>query len=483
MRSSADGSQPASGDDDPDERTLYTYDASWNLLEERVESRYAGPWLWGGQDLEFSTQPSSSTLTHEYAWDPTSQDELVLFRDGGIDGEDYFALTDHRRDVVALVPTDGDVSGIQRVRYSAYGVAEPQLLGDIDADGDVDQDDVAFLVPLVGQDLDDITGGGDPTAIEYRADADLNLDGVIDNADLVILTAAMGSSAPDLWTLPCSVGYAAGMHEPVLDLWLFRNRWYDSENGKWLTRDPAGYIDGLNLHQYVSGNPYSYWDPFGLEKCFIDRAMDFLGILPGNVQKKPIRDPGKAEHSDPPAELTEAINQVEAASDVIEPIADAVIATETAAAAVGAGFVPGVGQGMDGEVLFNSDSSPLERGIAGTSLTIDTVFGGALPNFGAAAGAFGKLVRKNADKVTDLSTSQKANIKRFEKKTPNAETSILHEMPNGGVAVQREVAGNVPGSKAVYEKQIDSGGITTQVTKTTLDPKGVIVHVKDKMPK
>ena len=162
------------------------------------------------------------------------------------------------------MPTDGDVSGIQRTRYSAYGVAEPLLRGDIDADGDVDSDDLAFLVPLVGQDLDDITGGGDPTAIEYRADADLNLDGVIDNADLVIVTDALGSTAPVLWNTPCSVGYAAGMHEPVLDLWLFRNRWYDSVNGKWLTRDPAGYVDGLNLHQYVSGNPYSYWDPFGL---------------------------------------------------------------------------------------------------------------------------------------------------------------------------------------------------------------------------
>lgn len=38
------------------------------------------------------------------------------------------------------------------------------------------------------------------------------------------------------------------------------------------------------------------------------------------------------------------------------------------------------------------------------------------------------------------------------------------------------------GSKAVYEKQVDSSGKTIQTTKTTYAPDGTIVHVKDKMP-
>jgi hypothetical protein len=47
--------------------------------------------------------------------------------------------------------------------------------------------------------------------------------------------------------------------------------------------------------------------------------------------------------------------------------------------------------------------------------------------------------------------------------------------------VQATSPGKVPGSKAVYEKQIDVNGKTIQYTKTTYDPQDEIVHVKDKI--
>lgn len=79
--------------------------------------------------------------------------------------------------------------------------------------------------------------------------------------------------------------------------------------------------------------------------------------------------------------------------------------------------------------------------------------------------------------------AQTANIQRFESKIPaNAKGSIeTHKLPNDGVAVQATSPGEVPGSKAVYEKQIDADGNTVQMTKTTYDPNGEIVHVKDKL--
>ncbi|TXX59921.1 hypothetical protein FXF06_00645 [Vibrio cholerae] len=74
-------------------------------------------------------------------------------------------------------------------------------------------------------------------------------------------------------------------------------------------------------------------------------------------------------------------------------------------------------------------------------------------------------------------------MKRFAKKIPsNSKNNVeLHELPNGGIAVQATSPGQVPGSKAVYEKQIDVDGKTVQITKTTYDPQGNIVHVKDKV--
>ncbi|MDF1813157.1 MAG: hypothetical protein P1V20_13245 [Verrucomicrobiales bacterium] len=46
---------------------------------------------------------------------------------------------------------------------------------------------------------------------------------------------------------------------------LYENmRWRDLETGTYLTRDPAGFVDGPNLYAYVRQNPWSAFDPHGL---------------------------------------------------------------------------------------------------------------------------------------------------------------------------------------------------------------------------
>jgi len=42
-----------------------------------------------------------------------------------------------------------------------------------------------------------------------------------------------------------------------------RNRYYDYYAGRWLTHDPLGYHDGMNLYEYVQSNPINLADPFG----------------------------------------------------------------------------------------------------------------------------------------------------------------------------------------------------------------------------
>jgi hypothetical protein len=82
-----------------------------------------------------------------------------------------------------------------------------------------------------------------------------------------------------------------------------------------------------------------------------------------------------------------------------------------------------------------------------------------------------------------ITSEQQKNITRFEKKLPaNAKDNVTTmELPNGGIAAQATSPGRVPGSSAVYEKQIDAAGNTIQYTKTTYGPDGSIVHVKDKI--
>ncbi len=41
-------------------------------------------------------------------------------------------------------------------------------------------------------------------------------------------------------------------------------RYRDLETGVWLSRDPAGFVDGPNVYAYVKQNPWTGWDPDGL---------------------------------------------------------------------------------------------------------------------------------------------------------------------------------------------------------------------------
>ena len=41
-------------------------------------------------------------------------------------------------------------------------------------------------------------------------------------------------------------------------------RWYDPQQGRFISEDPAGFVDGLNKYAYVGNNPVSGRDPLGL---------------------------------------------------------------------------------------------------------------------------------------------------------------------------------------------------------------------------
>jgi RHS repeat-associated protein len=43
-------------------------------------------------------------------------------------------------------------------------------------------------------------------------------------------------------------------------------RYYDPLTGRYVSRDPIGYGDGMNLYQYVGGNPVNGFDPVGLRR-------------------------------------------------------------------------------------------------------------------------------------------------------------------------------------------------------------------------
>ena len=46
-------------------------------------------------------------------------------------------------------------------------------------------------------------------------------------------------------------------------LYHYRNRYYDPVFGRFISRDPEGYKDGMNLYEYVKSNPITGLDPYG----------------------------------------------------------------------------------------------------------------------------------------------------------------------------------------------------------------------------
>lgn len=46
----------------------------------------------------------------------------------------------------------------------------------------------------------------------------------------------------------------------------YRARYYDSDLGRFMGRDPIGMADQVNLYAYVANNPLKFTDPTGKEK-------------------------------------------------------------------------------------------------------------------------------------------------------------------------------------------------------------------------
>ncbi|MDZ4850142.1 MAG: RHS repeat-associated core domain-containing protein [Pirellulaceae bacterium] len=77
-------------------------------------------------------------------------------------------------------------------------------------------------------------------------------------------------------------GFAGGKQDAISGRVHFRNRDYDTNLQRWITRDPIGYEGSeWNLYEYVSGNPLNRVDPNGL--------MDNPAV--DGRSKNPFRDP------------------------------------------------------------------------------------------------------------------------------------------------------------------------------------------------
>jgi len=132
------------------------------------------------------------------------------------DDKDYYYAHDHLYSVVALIDDGGNV--VERYEYDAYGKAH-----------------------------------------------------ILSSAYSVLSSAQYGN--PYFFT---------GRRLDELDngnfeIYYYRARYYDTYMARFYQPDPLGYVDGLNLYEYVVGNPVAHTDPLGLVKAEIEIVWHIEG--------------------------------------------------------------------------------------------------------------------------------------------------------------------------------------------------------------
>jgi len=78
------------------------------------------------------------------------------------------------------------------------------------------------------------------------------------------------TGGPDVFGFGGQAGYYTDVETGLI---LCTHRFYDPQQGRFLTRDPLGYAGGINLYSYTANNPVNGMDPDGLD--WLDNAANF----------------------------------------------------------------------------------------------------------------------------------------------------------------------------------------------------------------
>jgi RHS repeat-associated protein len=203
-----------------------------------------------------------------------TQDQAFLHpRGGGGGGGRRSPLHRHQRNYPAKYKTP---------LYTPYGVPTLTRKRDCDfnADGQVNTSDLTAFLGSFGQSF------GSPT---FKAECDQNNSGSVDTTDLTRFLGVFGQPAKAYPTQLAAadpedpnnstqytasgvqagniVGYNGYLWDDAAQMWLCRFRWLDPVAGRWINRDPAGYVDGGSLYEYTSSSPVESNDWSGLYKA------------------------------------------------------------------------------------------------------------------------------------------------------------------------------------------------------------------------
>jgi RHS repeat-associated protein len=194
---------------------------------------------------------SSSYIDTVILRDKDKSSNWALAADGSFEERQYYCQN-WRADVVTVVASSGAIT--EWTKYFAYGTPLGIPGGDTDSNGVTDSTDQSNVSAWA-------------SAYDVRADVDLS--GAIDAVDDVAMFSYVGQSGG--WQALSSTvvdnrkGYAGYENGgDATRFWHVRHRVLDSTLGRWMRRDPIGYVDGPSLLQYADSRVLVATDPYGL---------------------------------------------------------------------------------------------------------------------------------------------------------------------------------------------------------------------------
>ena len=217
----------ADGIADPGEQlAAYTYDAANRRVSKTVGSTVTRYVYSGSQVLAEYDETGTPSLNCRFVYGEYADDPVAMeIPSGETNPGLYYYIRDARFNVTALTNAAGAV--VERYRYTAFGVRTM-----------------------------------------YAADG------------TTVRTVSSYAANP--------YGFSGRRYDVETGLWYYRNRMYHAALGRFLQRDPAGYVDGMHLYAYVMNNPMAYVDPSGMRARefvtdMVDGVSDFLRRLSSQV--------------------------------------------------------------------------------------------------------------------------------------------------------------------------------------------------------
>ncbi len=72
-----------------------------------------------------------------------------------------------------------------------------------------------------------------------------------------------------------TITYTGRRYDSESGLYYYRNRMYSPTLARFISKDPKGYLDGMNLYAYVKNNPLKFLDPMGTTARYFDYIDNF----------------------------------------------------------------------------------------------------------------------------------------------------------------------------------------------------------------